>query len=83
MSVLPPALRLLTGAPWGVYALVVVACLVGYICRTICMYKIGSKALDKAAPDGVPEIVNAVTGYPTQRKGGRRRTVGLRPPRVR
>lgn len=72
MGVLPQVLRLLAGAPWWAYALVVFACIAGYICRIVMIYKISSKALDKASADGVPQIVDAVTGYRAQAPGKRR-----------
>lgn len=78
MSALSQALRLVVGAPWWAYVLVVFACLAAYICRMIRIYKIGSKALDKAASEGVPEIVASVAGHPAQPMG-RRRNAGKAP----
>ena len=82
MSGLPQALRALVGAPWWVYLGVVSACLLAYICRLVCVYKLGSKALDKASAEAVSEIINAVTGYHAE-PGSRRRAVvgGVEPKR--
>lgn len=52
-----------SGSPWWVYLVLILACLAVYICRIIVTFKIASKALDKAPPARVPEIVNSVTGY--------------------
>lgn len=80
MSALPQALRLLTGAPWWVYGVVVFACLVAYICRLFVIYKISLKALEKVSATGAPQIVNAVTGYKARVPGARRKSDGSPPP---
>lgn len=45
--------------PWWASLLVVFACLAVYICRQVGLYRLCSKALDKAKDDQVPQVVTA------------------------
>jgi hypothetical protein len=52
-----------TGMPWWAWLICVLSCTVLYICRLVVVYRLGSKALDKAQPHQVARVLEAVTGH--------------------
>jgi hypothetical protein len=54
--------------PWWAYLVAVLAGPLVYICRQLVVWRLGSKAIDKADPDRVSEVINAVTGYKGMRE---------------
>lgn len=74
----PPVGLGLTGpVPWWAYLIAISLGPVVYICRSIMVMRLGSKALDKVSPERVPDVMNAVTGY--QKSSLIRRRIGKGP----
>jgi hypothetical protein len=54
---------------WWTYLITMLACLSAYICRLVVLFRLGSKALDKADPEQMSAIMETITGH----RVGRRR----------
>ncbi len=53
---------LLSSAPWPVTLGIAVLGAGVYICRLLVIRDLGRRAIDKAEPRGVPEILSTITG---------------------
>jgi hypothetical protein len=55
--------------PWWAYFIVVLACVVNGICRTLIKFRLCSKALDKANKAEIPAIMSATFGQRREHGG--------------
>jgi hypothetical protein len=52
-----------SGISWWPTAALVALGLAGYICRVVLQYRLAAKALDKAPPCHIAEIMTAIAGH--------------------
>lgn len=57
--------------PWWACLAIALSCPATYICRLVVMFRLGSKALEKANPEQVPAVMAAITGRSLCEQGGR------------
>lgn len=75
-----PALSVLADLPWWAWLSVTLPGPALYICRLFVIYRLGSKALDKANPAQLPAIMNAVTARHERTQRGAGSTRSIPPP---
>lgn len=64
VATFPPlaATMYFAGTPWYAYALLGALGLAAYMCRQYLLYRLGSKAIDRAAAARIPELMATLAG---------------------
>jgi hypothetical protein len=59
----PLSILAMHGIPWWGVVIAVSCCPVAYICRSYLLYRLASKALDKAPSNQAAAVITALTGH--------------------